>query len=250
MAILPDNPSVQVTIRVDGADLQEHIDKELVDESGTITRYVEATTDTPFAIHIRVLPGTQMLGDCLAFDILADGHPIVTRLFCAEALTNSPQKVLIRDEVVQGILYPTKFSTLTTANSDDEDSHDDNVDKAKIQRLGNIDVIMSHARRTGQAGTSASLTSQNNFQQITSLPEKALKGQALSHTVTLGAPISVPHAQTLTAKSINPPGIHNGRYVFRYRSEKSLQAEMIIPRTPSPSATPAVQVKEEAHHLQ
>ncbi|KAK0650601.1 hypothetical protein DIS24_g6712 [Lasiodiplodia hormozganensis] len=64
------------------------------------------------------------------------------------------------------------------------------------------------------------------------IPEKALKGRAVSHQVKLQAsePAKVREGYTFVPDS-------NGKiatFIFRYRSKSALQAEGIIPRTPSP----------------
>lgn len=69
-------PGLEITITVNGIPLYEHRDpNEAADvESRTTTRYLEVASGQVFAISITASPHFQYEGDCIAFEIKADGE--------------------------------------------------------------------------------------------------------------------------------------------------------------------------------
>lgn len=84
-------PGLEIAITVDGIPLYEHRDPNEVeeDEPRTTTRYLEVTSGQVFAISIKVLPHFQYQGDCIAFNIRADGElvadPVIRRTDTVQA---------------------------------------------------------------------------------------------------------------------------------------------------------------------
>lgn len=78
-------PGLEIEITVDGCPLYEHQDpnERETDEQRMTTRYVEVVSGQVFAISIKVLPQFQYEGDCIAFEIKADGElvadPVIRR---------------------------------------------------------------------------------------------------------------------------------------------------------------------------
>ncbi|RYN23517.1 hypothetical protein AA0113_g5236 [Alternaria arborescens] len=66
------------------------------------------------------------------------------------------------------------------------------------------------------------------------IPEKALKGRALSHQTILRAPEVIPKTTQLTCRYMNNDRKPFITFKFKYRSKAALQSLLIIPRNPSP----------------
>ena len=73
MAIIKDLPGVKIEIAANGVALKEHQDTEIAEEERTVTRYIEAVSGQIFAVSIQLLPQFQFKGNCVFFQIYADG---------------------------------------------------------------------------------------------------------------------------------------------------------------------------------
>ncbi len=75
MAISDDVPGLKINITVEGVALREHEDPHGTgtEDERTVTRYVEAGSWQVFAVSIELLPEFKYVGDCIGFEIYADG---------------------------------------------------------------------------------------------------------------------------------------------------------------------------------
>lgn len=112
MAIHPDLPGVTVIIVANNQLLQEFREDDAREEEGTITRYVEATSGSHFAVHIAVDQTFQFQGDSLAFSIAVDGQDIGQPTFIREQVAYRGQVDVFEGETILGTMRPMKFSAL------------------------------------------------------------------------------------------------------------------------------------------
>ncbi|KAK6007689.1 hypothetical protein QM012_004503 [Aureobasidium pullulans] len=226
MAVLDSLPGVEVTVVVDDKDLHEYQDTDMEDGEDTVTKYVEAVDNANFAIKIKVTADATFLGNCMSFKTLVDGSR------AGWPLVDSPRKrkrTRSHTRVVNGMqigarqLRRLKFNAIETVT---EHGFGLTKDLNRVKNLGKIEIRVAHMNKTiegsrtyGQPGCS-----DENI-----ISEKAIKGQAVTHSCTLNEEIyqkdkiSYWHAECVTGAK-NPVAI----FVFHYREL------MIIPRTPSP----------------
>ncbi|KAJ9623177.1 hypothetical protein H2203_006113 [Taxawa tesnikishii (nom. ined.)] len=124
------------------------------------------------------------------------------------------------------------FAELTTV----EDLNTGSQTVKQLKHLGEIEVRWIRARHLSvEPATKQNSTS--NYKSVVDsgeIAEKKLKGRAISHQATLSK------AEKIAPYNIIRLDYPRGRtpfatYIFKYRSRKALQAQFIIPRTPSPA---------------
>ena len=82
MAILNDLPGFSIDITVRGSPLQEYDDiKDGGRDERTVIKYVKATSGQSFAVSIKLLPTFKFKGDCIVFEIYADGELMSKPMF-------------------------------------------------------------------------------------------------------------------------------------------------------------------------
>jgi hypothetical protein len=115
MAVTEALPGVEVTIEINGQALPELTDTDLEVEPKTMTRYVEAQSDTEFAVRIKVNPNTIFKSDCLRARISVDGTWADSPIFLKEDLGNSYFNRLKQGmSLPGGNMRPFRFSALET----------------------------------------------------------------------------------------------------------------------------------------
>ncbi len=73
MAIIKGVEGIEVTLSVDGKDLNEYVDENNRDEEKTVSRYVEAVSGKDFAVRCRISREAKFEGDSISFKVHADG---------------------------------------------------------------------------------------------------------------------------------------------------------------------------------
>ncbi|TIA62545.1 hypothetical protein D6C77_02681 [Aureobasidium pullulans] len=257
MAILDSLPGVEITVVVDGEDLHEYQDTDMEDEENTVTKYVEAVTDANFAIKIKGSQELQYKGDCLSLDVLVDGLRIQRPLIGREATRNGGYTRLVEGlKVNAGYMRRLRFNTLETGtwtHTSQQRAKSNSFilvtehgfglpeDLERVKTMGKIEVRLVH--KIWDKPTERTYKDVAN--DIGIISEKAIKGQAVTHSLGLDpvTPIASGICKTrvssckTTVSSCKPvEGVQNpaATFVFFYRSKTSLKELMIIPRTPSP----------------
>ncbi|KAL1622094.1 hypothetical protein SLS54_005159 [Diplodia seriata] len=115
-------------------------------------------------------------------------------------------KIILDGEKIKGMVL-----FLNDSKEGDEHSTDisDGTMQEKVMSMGVISIQLHRGLAIAKQGTPRNRTITMN--KIGKVPEKALKGKPLSHQVQ-------PFAE----------------FIYQYRSKTALQAEGVIPRTPSP----------------
>ncbi|KAL9055872.1 MAG: hypothetical protein Q9162_003298 [Coniocarpon cinnabarinum] len=102
----------------------------------------------------------------------------------------------------------------------------------KISQLGVIKIELWRCQRQGSSYPDRTWTSHDSLSETSPLPEKALKGRALSHRVNLGERVATSPEQKVPVSYLDDRP--HATFVFKYLSKESLQAMMIAPRSPTP----------------
>ncbi|RMY79831.1 hypothetical protein D0864_08916 [Hortaea werneckii] len=213
MAIHPNVPGLTVSIDVAGQDLSEYDgDDAQHASSNTVTKYIEAVSGAEFAISYRI--------DTNVFEY--SDHAIVAFSGLREHIRHHIERRMNGDSVYRAMM----FSDLTTSEAE--------VNRglfSKIKTLGTIVVEWYTGRVVPYRGS----VMPSSFIGATlvdgRVPEKNLKGQAITHQTVYGRDFKRPNHPTL---DIQPIGEPFAKFRFRYRSHAALQSMGILPRSPSP----------------
>ncbi|OQO10959.1 hypothetical protein B0A48_05214 [Cryoendolithus antarcticus] len=197
-------PCAEVTVQIDGQPLQEYdTDPSDPDVAKTVAAYIEIRPRAEFSIDLTFRPDIPYREGAMR---LIDG--------AVEASPSGP------------VLRPFVFAELNTTDAAAKPEMFET-----LRELGEIKVRVQRCVTTtkqDQRTSRASLLSA----AAADVPEKALKGRAVTNHATLGAPKpTTPHWVETTF----PWGDEAlAVFVFKYRTRQGLQAEGIISRTPTP----------------
>ncbi|KAF7919623.1 hypothetical protein EAE99_008475 [Botrytis elliptica] len=253
MAVLEDVRGIEVTVCVDKQALQEYDDNEpecVSAEAGgydkatkTVSKHIESTTGNVFYVKLKISKSYKFDSPNISFRVFVDGIKVYSRHYgkkCAP-LTREAKGVINELENGQAFLMPFKFSDIITT-TDDSKLASIKEDATRLSVVGEI-VVEVHRRgeRTRSKNQSKRLNASKKLAagSSKSVHEKALKGQAISHSTTLGA------AQATKADVIWNLSYLDGEdypiavYRFKYRSKESLKSLLILERTPEPSPSPS-----------
>ncbi|KAI7155646.1 hypothetical protein KC349_g6789 [Hortaea werneckii] len=251
---------LRVSIRAGVSDLQEYDDTtNKLDDPSNAVKYVEASSGSIFKVHTRIKrSGSRRLqspskADSLHYTVILDGQRITSVI----SRVNNQKDDYSQD--IDGVTEnhdgkflrrPFQFADLTT-----NDGASKGFDVQRMKGLGEIrfEVRWCKAgKRVPAADRSISSVRSTGQEDI---PEKCLKGRAISGQAVLG--VGKPCTGSSRAEATYPYGSQAfATYVFRYRSHRDLQIEGIIPRSPSPQPgipleerDPATLSAEEAREL-
>ncbi|KAI5199064.1 hypothetical protein E4T39_06406 [Aureobasidium subglaciale] len=242
MAILDTLPGLEVSVVVNDQDLHEHQDAYARDVEDTVTKYIEVVSDAYFAIKITTAKNLRMAGNTLSFHITIDGV-WVYGIELSRRDRNRSGPYTINCAITGNSVRKLKFSKL---NIVEEKGVGLSQDKDKVQKLGCIEVVVTHENKTTtKSNRKVRLPtpvedSEDDEENENTVSEKEVKGQGVTHTYGLGEKIHVPRSsggKSHTTKRVAVVGINNpaGVFRFQYRTMESLKALMIVPRTPSPT---------------
>ncbi|KAF2481709.1 hypothetical protein BDY17DRAFT_325226 [Neohortaea acidophila] len=214
----PWRPNVSVTLHVDGQDLKEYENEEEsaeeVDGCTEVVRYVESVVDANFSVEMQVAASRVRCDYELT--VYLDGKWVAGSLY-QDSKTENPGKM--GNNATRNLPLPR--STPVT---------DGSANASLIRQLANVGKVQAVLRRCLQSGPQ-SATAHRNFEPAlgSNVPEKALKGRAVSSRITLNN--HVPCAAPLYVNVTYPWGeVPVGVYTFKYRSRRDLQIEGLIPR--------------------
>ncbi|ESZ96956.1 hypothetical protein SBOR_2638 [Sclerotinia borealis F-4128] len=225
MAVLEAVSGIKVTVCVDDEALQEYDDDEFEAVPGdvgahqasrTVAKYVESCTDKSFSIKIE-------MGAEYKFD-----SPNLTRRIRGR---------LTKPKNAPNFLEPFIFSNIITS-----------VDDAKLasvkedaQRLSVVgEIIVKLYRRGEKLRVLNESKSREKLDRETHVHEKALKGQAMSHSTTLGAPEIVKTSKTWRLNHLDGDDCPIAIYRFKIPSipidtQKNPRAVPFPPPSPIPN---------------
>ncbi|MCJ1256978.1 hypothetical protein MMC24_004803 [Lignoscripta atroalba] len=131
-------------------------------------------------------------------------------------------------EAVSGAEFEVILSSENQINNRHEDI------KAHVAKLGEILIKARRVKRRCSVAYSNSKSKVGILESLDVLPEKALKGQALSHRASLGAPQKGAPRTRFHCDYIDEANSPFAVFKFKYRSRKALEDTCIIPRSVTP----------------
>ncbi|KAJ1338653.1 hypothetical protein MN608_01514 [Microdochium nivale] len=237
MAVISGVPGLRATVRVNGAALVEYDDTESEPSpSGTVTKYIESVDGAEFTILTEVLDEyTWGYKDHeLIINVFLDGKCLSGRVLQESSsqmqFNCSGTKVKMAD-TNQWMLRNFKFAPLNTVESSTQTGTTQN----DFHDLGTIVVQVRREKPNHGAGKDRV---SNNITAL-QVPEKALKGKAISHSTTFTDGKAIPPPGPVRPRGIKIDAKPIAVFRFNYRSRSALMDEMIIKRdsTPDPLDT-------------
>ncbi|KAE9368743.1 hypothetical protein N431DRAFT_347016 [Stipitochalara longipes BDJ] len=248
MAILASLPGIEVSVIVKEQSLAEYFDDDfdLVLEPITVSNYIQSETGKEFSIKLVVKDPFNLSYPTLGFQIYVDGvkvrEPLLRRTKFEQGdgyweSMWSGIKLSTGDDEQNCVEHPFKFSEIHTSTDDDEfDALP--TDVPIVGKVGEI-VIKLHRRYKGRfIGPKVQQDAPLN-EPPSIVHEKALKGQAKSHSIALGEARSSKFSWRFEADFIDGEDHPIAVFRFKYRDRKALQSLLVIPRSPEPEEAPA-----------
>ncbi|MCJ1287059.1 hypothetical protein MMC26_006407 [Xylographa opegraphella] len=172
-------------------------------------------------------------------ETLGDDYSVVK---CVEAISGAHFKVRLEwDSSRLKRCDGLQFQVYLDAMSQEGvlcDGQSGNLDSFEGSGLASIGKIVVSVYRVTNIRKSTNVTTTLNVQTGSSvsesIPEKALKGRALSHIISLDPPEKTSAFSWVDCDYVDKLRSPFVNFEFRYRSRKALQIEGIIPRSPSP----------------
>lgn len=229
---LDDIPKLHAHVWVDGQQLAEYDDEDTFLSKTTKSKYIEAVAGSTFSVRVTTSPAmARDRRDCLVANVYLDGKYVAGKIIN----TGDPEADQTREvtgwasncKTMGSILQKMQFAQLQTTDAP--------VGKQKAEdfkHLGEVSVKCTWGRRTGETGRIGT----DKFKPAidSSVPEKCLKGRAISSYATLG-PVEKLRGPAMYSNVSYPYGeIPIAVFIFKYRSRRDLQIEGVIPRSPSP----------------
>ncbi|KAJ8066199.1 hypothetical protein OCU04_005284 [Sclerotinia nivalis] len=238
MVVLDKLPNLDVTIQLNGAEVQEYNDDEEVEVGSgpagkyqalrTVSRYIEAIDGGEFSIKCSASPQFKMDAPNLRIDVLVDGNPSHSILFRPgqieqHRIIEGPTTFHPSSKNGPGrwTLRKFRFSKLDISNEESRLSSL-NKDKAEAEKIGTIEVRIWRA----SAETPVAPRPHPHQQKTSSnnkFHEKALKGQAKSHNVSYSTEIPIPTTKEVQVTKIDGNDYPVAIYKFKYRSKGAMQ---------------------------
>ncbi|MCJ1381641.1 hypothetical protein MMC17_004752 [Xylographa soralifera] len=241
MAILND---LEVTISVRGKVRKEYpICAGEVENANTMTKYIQVIGGQCFVINTSIRQSCTLECDGIRFEVFIDGKYLENII-----LNPSKHERGTMDGVLKGCngkwtLEKFKFAQIVTTEHTGKITTKDLA--TMVEHLGKIEVVACRLTRSLDDTPEASVGSESDtaedhgcsrhgrpFQCHPAIPEKALKGSAVSHRATLAKPIRVDRETKYwnESETIDTEDKPFARFEFRYRSRKALQDLLIIRR--------------------
>lgn len=237
MVILERLPGLEVEVHVNGEPATEFASDELQDEPRQATRYIEAVSGAEFHIQWTFHAAEFKFRNWAINGIVhVDGKYADGRIFRPDAVKHQDSFTVKmsgvwKKEKGRYVERPMMFSDIMM----DEAGQSAAIKglKEKLDLLGEITLKLYRGRAVPSVGEG----SRKAFSTIDKVPERALKGRAVSHQASLG---KARHSGAWITWDFEYEDYADGKrqpfavFTFRYRSRKALQAECIIPRSPTP----------------
>ncbi|KAF2441889.1 hypothetical protein P171DRAFT_434489 [Karstenula rhodostoma CBS 690.94] len=237
MAIIEAVPDVSAQVFVNGTPVPEFDnDDDNNDNDNTansVTKYVEVTTGESFSVQCLLKPTFLPRHDfCVTLNV--DGKYGDSMVYRAVRFVQPSGRRFTfegkRESTGAGqFLRRFIFSGVTTNDSRLVAVSDDL--KKTLKEVGTIYVKFVWV--TIQGASANQKNQARTFTNLGTIPEKALKGRALSTQTEYGPQEAVHPFTVLTTKKLYD-GKPFAEFNFKYRSRKDLKALLIIPRSPSP----------------
>ncbi|KAE9969443.1 hypothetical protein BLS_005354 [Venturia inaequalis] len=234
MAVFPDLPGYEAKIVVDGVECAEYPAPDDLDEDdpNLVTKYIEATPGAKFQIHVYVRPEAQALRfNSIVARIVVDGQKIRSPIWRKRCGTSEVRitRGLEEQSATGWQMRDLMFSVLTT-----DDNAEQKISKKLEKQINTLGEIAIKFCRVDVEGSIAAKPFKWTDRTET-IPEKALKGKAISHKVGRSNTVTdIEAPKDFKLAYLDGPESPFATICFKYRSLNDLKAELIIPRSPSP----------------
>ncbi|KAF1921825.1 hypothetical protein BDU57DRAFT_545226 [Ampelomyces quisqualis] len=232
MATTTKIPKVKVDVLVDNIALQQYEDDEEGQVSpATVTKYIEAQSGAEFVLR-------NVFDEKPKYDVKVrvymDGSYVCGEILRLKGFHKGTYKQTIdgarSTKDGMWVLAKFSFSDLKTVDSISRPCKDRLV--KDLKELGQISVKFNYI--TNLRPSTSALPTFSKGEGFDEVPEKALKGTAISHQVLLRDPIPTGGSSFLISDYVDPDRRPFLTVNFKYRSRAALKSLLIIPRSPSP----------------
>ncbi|KAH8091055.1 hypothetical protein BXZ70DRAFT_493087 [Cristinia sonorae] len=210
---MPEIKEFGASLLVDGKELEEY-DVEVDADDSTVTCFVRSVAGQVFQIKVH-----SRYKDLVMFGIMVDG-------------TNVSRRLCLREEVIKGVKKTAtsyqQFAFGDLRMTDEDDARDG----SQWADLGSIEARVLRVVPGSSRNTTTS--TYDYTANIKNGPVHERSKKAGTHRVTLGEVQTDEAVQTVTVDYIDSWKIPFVKIRFLYRPKDILQAQEIIPRTPSP----------------
>ncbi|OAK95675.1 hypothetical protein IQ06DRAFT_329081 [Phaeosphaeriaceae sp. SRC1lsM3a] len=230
MAVLDTVPGLEVQVVVRDQPLHEYEDCDVHVPKDTIERYVEAQTNANFEIRYsfaQPFPTDRAVSMLITIDGNDVDEPLLrpSELFDIKGHTSS-------GPVYKSGLWKVRKYRFRGIRIEEHDGQAVSEElKARLKPVGIISCgfyfLNDPQRSEGHHNA------RQGIEELPSIDEKALKGDALSHQATLGATETVEEIEFYDAEYAND-GQPFATFHFYYRSMDALKDLHIVERTPEP----------------
>ncbi|KAI8934332.1 hypothetical protein NX059_009068 [Plenodomus lindquistii] len=247
MAIAKELPTLEANIIVDKNALTEFEYDDEEQAPNTITKYIESSSGAEFAMRCKLSPPWPDHSLKLVFlvdgKVMRTGHMFSKDFKGASCKNTASSKQYCEND----IWYIQKFCFSELKIDDSGAAADTDLMVNSLKGVGEITIRVfriGNLREVVVSSTPQSNTPQSRKPadvEFGNVPEKALKGQAISHRTGLGPPVAL-RAEVSRPASFTRIDYDylDGRkspaatFIFKYRSRAALQSLLVIPRSSSP----------------
>jgi hypothetical protein len=175
-------------VEVNGVALKEYEDEdtEQATTTTTLTKYVEAISGANFSLRLTLQPGWTMKADFLAWVTVLDGQKYGGGVIGSDVYDGSHSITIVKHGVVSGSgndWTERSFRFADIVIGDQPDDLEPEEVKRRYEELGNISIEIWRMKLRDQRDHSGEL----RHEALGVVPEKALKGQALSLSTEWGS---------------------------------------------------------------
>ncbi|KAI5362322.1 hypothetical protein Slin15195_G059730 [Septoria linicola] len=222
---------LQARILVNGQFVAEFDDEDAFPSNKEKTKYIEAEAGTNFTVMVTTNAHmARHAEDCILSHVYLDGKYATNKIITTGNVYGIQWAKM--DGIDRNIGSGSTKEKFQFAALQTTDAPVGNTKKADFENLGEIKVKCWWIRKKGNISEDGV----NTFKSACGdgVPEKCLKGRAISSLATVGP------AEYLASKVqyVNTEYIYGkdplAMFTFKYRSRRDLQIEGLIPRSPTP----------------
>ncbi|KAF2004869.1 hypothetical protein P154DRAFT_571621 [Amniculicola lignicola CBS 123094] len=228
MAILSEVPGLEAAILVKGKKVQEY-DDWVHQNQKQVSKYVEAQSAEEFEVHYEFKQP------------FPDDRPISTKIFLDGVMIDEPllrpNEIYAKEEhLIAGpvsrfgtgwIVEKFRFAEVSLEEGDRQLGEDE-LEALKAAGTIELQFFWLKNLKINRRG----FVKRGTLKQMDKVPEKAVKGQALSHQALLSKAKDTKPVEFVAAKYAEKDPF--ATFIFKYRSFAALKALYVIPRTPTP----------------
>ncbi|KAL9087991.1 MAG: hypothetical protein Q9159_003346 [Coniocarpon cinnabarinum] len=232
MAEVTSVPGVKADILINDAPTTLYNDEDHETSHSSVSKYIQSQSDACWAVKLSISRKGWRV-DHVDLRIWSDGELLASR-FVDMSRPGSQNRWVFDGQRCKagGASYKRLFRFGKLETTEGPLTTQVKQLLPKISQLGVIKIELWRCQRQGSSYPDRTWTSHDSLSETSPLPEKALKGRALSHRVNLGERVATSPEQKVPVSYLDDRP--HATFVFKYLSKESLQAMMIAPRSPTP----------------